>query len=141
MLELSRKCATIDTAVRLTWNAEQLSADRQALPRLRELYTRLELRLLLRSLDASPEAIAAAGAAAGTQQDADGSLGVSPALKLPDATVAPVRRRAYDIVTTRDALDAWLAQLAPAPVIPVDTEPQRLHCRPCRTLRGVLSSS
>src|SRR5260370_42372852 len=105
MLELSRKLATIDTAVPLTLNAEQLSADRQDLPRLRELYTRLELRLLLRSLDASPEAIAAAGAAAGTQQDADGSFGVPPPLKVPDATGAPAPRRAYALVTTRDALD------------------------------------
>ena len=57
MLELSRKLATIDTAVPLALNAEELSAGRPDLPRLRELYTRLELRLLLRSLDASPEAV------------------------------------------------------------------------------------
>src|ERR1700681_758987 len=59
MLELSRKLATIDASVPLTLNAEELSAGRPDVPRLRELYTRLELRLLLRSLDASPEAIVA----------------------------------------------------------------------------------
>jgi DNA polymerase I len=110
MLELSRKLATIDTAVPLTLNAEELSADRPDLPRLRELYTRLELRLLLRSLDASPEAIATA----------------EPALGLPEATVVPVRRREYAIVTTQEALNAWLAKLAAAPLISFDTETDSL---------------
>src|SRR6202040_3344440 len=87
MLELSRKLATIDAAVPLTLNTEELSAGRPDLQRLRELYTRLELRLLLRSLDASPEAIAAA-----------------PAPGLPEATAAPARRREYAIVTTQEAL-------------------------------------
>src|SRR6266436_5168981 len=108
MLELSRKLATIDTAVPLTLNAEELSAGLPDLPRLRELYTRLELRLLLRSLEASPEAIAA------------------PALGLPEATVVPVRRREYEIVTTQEALNAWLAKLAAAPLISFDTETDNL---------------
>jgi DNA polymerase I len=108
MLELSRKLATIDTAVPLTLNTEELSAGRPDLPRLRELYTRLELRLLLRSLDASSEANAA------------------PAVGLPEATVAPVRRREYAIVTTQEALNAWLAKLAAAPLISFDTETDNL---------------
>jgi DNA polymerase-1 len=111
MLELSRKLATIDTAVPLTLNAEELSAGPPDLPRLRELYTRLELRLLLRSLDASPEAIAAAPA---------------PAVGLTEATVAPVRQREYAIVTTQEAFDAWLAKLAAAPLISFDTETDNL---------------
>jgi DNA polymerase-1 len=106
MLELSRKLATIDTAVPLTLNAEELSAGRPDLPRLKELYTRLELRLLLRSLDASPEAIAAPAAAPG----------------LPE----PARRREYEIVTTQEALHAWLAKLAAAPLISFDTETDNL---------------
>ena len=109
MLELSRKLATIDTAVPLTLNAEELSAGRPDLPRLRELYTRLELRLLLRSLDASPEAI--------TTATASGS---------PEPTVAPARRREYDVVTTQEAFDAWLAKLAAAPLISFDTKTDRL---------------
>jgi DNA polymerase-1 len=109
MLELSRKLATIDAAVPLTLNAEELSAGRPDLPRLRELYTRLELRLLLRSLDASPEAITTAT--------------VSGA---PEPTVAPARRREYDVVTTQEAFDAWLAKLASAPLISFDTRTDRL---------------
>jgi DNA polymerase-1 len=110
MLELSRKLATIDTAVPLTLNAEELSAGRPDLPRLKELYTRLELRLLLRSLEASPEAIAAPAAAPG----------------LPEAAVVPARRREYEIVTTQEALNAWLTKLAEAPLISLDTKTDRL---------------
>ncbi|HWS70366.1 MAG TPA: DNA polymerase I [Steroidobacteraceae bacterium] len=109
MLELSRKLATIDTAVPLTLNTEELSAGRPDVPRLRELYTLLELRLLLRSLDASPEAIAA----------------TAPVLGLPEAAV-PARRREYAVVTTQEALNAWLAKLAAAPLISFDTETDSL---------------
>ncbi len=109
MLELSRKLATIDTAVPLTLHAEELSAGDPDLARLRELYTRLELRLLLRSLDASPEAIAA----------------TAPVLGLPEAVV-PARRREYAVVTTQEALNVWLAKLAAAPLISFDTETDSL---------------
>jgi DNA polymerase-1 len=121
-LELSRKLATIETAVPLTLSAEELSAGPPDVPRLRELYARLELRLLLRSLDASSEAIAAPAASAGAPEALDGSLGAAPAsaLELPRATVA-VRRREYEKVTTHEALDAWLAKLAAAPLISFDT--------------------
>jgi DNA polymerase I len=103
-LELSRKLATIETAVPLTLSAEELSAGPPDVPRLRELYARLELRLLLRSLDASSEAIAAPASA----------------LELPGTSVG-VRRREYEKITTREALNAWLARLAAAPLISFDT--------------------
>ncbi|MEA3107584.1 MAG: polymerase [Gammaproteobacteria bacterium] len=121
-LELSRKLATIETAVPLTLSAEELSAGPPDVPRLRELYARLELRLLLRSLDASSEANAAPAASAGAPEAVDGSSGAAPAsaLELPGATVA-VRRREYEKITTHDALNAWLAKLAAAPLISFDT--------------------
>jgi DNA polymerase-1 len=121
MLELSRKLATIDTVVPLTLNAEELSAGRPDLPRLRELYTRLELRLLLRSLDASPEAITATSS--GTP--VGDSLGGAPT----EPAVVPARRREYDVVTTQEAFDAWLAKLAAAPLISFDTKTDRLDYR------------
>ena len=126
MLELSRKLATIDTAVPLTLNPEELSAGRPDLPRLRELYTRLELRLLLRSLEASPEAIAAA--AAGAPQAAGDSSAAAPPLSpgLQEAAAVSVRRREYETVTTQEALNAWLAKLAAAPLISFDTETDNL---------------
>src|SRR3984893_866758 len=64
MLELSRKLATIDTALALDITAEGLRAGAPDLARLRELYTRLELRALLKTLAAVPEpAMAEAGSA------------------------------------------------------------------------------
>ena len=62
ILELSRKLATIDATLALEVTAEQLSAGAPDVPRLRELYTRMELRALLKSL--GPDAEAAAEAAA-----------------------------------------------------------------------------
>ena len=55
MLELSRKLATIDTALALDLDADALAAVAPDVPRLRELYTRLELRALLKALAPSPE--------------------------------------------------------------------------------------
>src|SRR6202035_3955143 len=50
MLELSRKLATIDTTLQLEVTPEQLSAGAPDVPRLRELYSRMELRALLKAL-------------------------------------------------------------------------------------------
>src|SRR5271156_5936525 len=64
MLELSRKLATIDTALPLDIDAEALNAGAPDLSRLRELYTRLELRALLKGLSTdAPAAAAVAGGA------------------------------------------------------------------------------
>jgi DNA polymerase-1 len=112
-LELSRKLATIDTAVPLTLSVEEMSAGRPDLQRLRELYARLELRLLLRSLDASAEA----SAAPATSADAP---------EVPGSTVAPARRREYETIMTREALDAWVAKLVAAPLISFDTRTDSL---------------
>src|ERR1700722_8722165 len=58
MLELSRKLATIDTTLALDVAPEQLNAGAADVPRLRELYTRMELRALLKALgeEAAPDA-------------------------------------------------------------------------------------
>jgi DNA polymerase-1 len=130
-LELSRKLATIDTAVPLAVTAEGLVPDTPDLPRLRELYTRLELRLLLRSLDASSEANfpaplpAPSGLAATAESEsvnaATAAHGVPAAV-----TATPARRREYETVTSQEALDGWLAKLAAAPLISFDTETDSL---------------
>jgi DNA polymerase-1 len=127
MLELSRKLATIHTAVPLDLHAEGLTAAAPDLARLRELYTRLELRLLLRSLDSSPEAVAAAavGAAAAPAGDAAG-IAIAPEDGAVAAGASPARRRDYEMVTSQEALDAWLAKLAAAPLISFDTETDSL---------------
>jgi DNA polymerase-1 len=122
-LELSRKLATIDTNVALTVDPEGLSAREPDLARLRELYTRLELRQLLRALDQGSAAATQPGP--GPAPVAAASNGLSPALPV-GAVSAPPRRREYDTVTTQEAFDAWLAKLAAAPLISFDTETDSL---------------
>src|SRR5271167_1867803 len=56
MLELSRKLATIDTTLALDVTPEALAAGAPDLERLRALYVRLELRMLLRALGPEPAA-------------------------------------------------------------------------------------
>ena len=107
-LELSRKLATIDTGVALAVKADELSPRAPDLARLRELYGRLELRLLLRSLDPTAEKSAA----------------VEPAISA--APVVPPRARSYHKVLSQEALDAWLAKLAVAPLVSFDTETDSL---------------
>ena len=116
-LELSRKLATIDTEVELPVQADELAPSPPDLERLRELYTRYELRSLLRQLDE-----------AGTAADG------SPAAKTAGATAAalpadpaapadpPRLPHHYDIVLTRADLDRWLEKLRSAELIAFDTE-------------------
>jgi DNA polymerase-1 len=111
-LELSRKLATIDTALALEVAPDDLLAGSPDLPRLRELYTRLELKALLKSLESSvPTAstVAVAIADSGTVQIA--------AETLP----TPIARH-YEMITAQATLDAWLEKLAAAPLIAFDTE-------------------
>jgi DNA polymerase-1 len=121
MLELSRKLATIDVNVPLAVTAAELVPHGPDVPRLRELYTRLELKALLRSLDAEVGIPDSPGAAAG---EADGSAAGEAAPQAADVTAAPGagRRRDYHTITTRDALASWIAKLESAPLISFDTE-------------------
>jgi DNA polymerase I len=117
MLELSRKLATIDSALPLDVTAEGLAAGAPDVPRLRELYARLELRALLKSLGPAVESPAAeVGAAAVGVVIAD-SAGAQPAAAIAVAVVeAPAVARDYHKILSQDALDTWLARLAAAPL-------------------------
>ncbi len=118
LLELSRKLATIDTALPLAISAEGLIAGAPDLPRLRELYTRLELRALLKGLGsetaAEPSTIAAAGVTA--------TAGTAAAVLV----AAPPAARNYQQITSQAALDEWLVKLAAAPLISFATETDNL---------------
>jgi DNA polymerase-1 len=128
MLELSRKLATIDTSLTLDINAEGLSAGTPDVSRLRELYTRLELRALLRSL--GPPAEPSVGAAGDIVVDvivAEIAPAARPQAVAAIAVVAvPPVTRNYHKIVSQDALDAWLAKLAAAPLISFDTETDSL---------------
>jgi DNA polymerase I len=123
-LELSRKLATIDTRVQLEVSPEDLVGGAPDLPRLRQLYTRLELRALLKSL----ESAASGGASAAAGADGSGAEPKSGAADAPTADGGAVERaepRHYQKITSPEALDAWIAKLAAAPLISFDTETDR----------------
>jgi len=117
-LELSRKLATIDTAVPLNVTPDQLAPSAQDVGRLRELFSRLELRVLLRSLDAAAEAPTAQPVAERVSPDALATAAQTSA----DST----RARDYEMVTSAEQLATWLAKLAAAPLISFDTETDSL---------------
>ncbi|HEX4153350.1 MAG TPA: DNA polymerase I [Steroidobacteraceae bacterium] len=124
-LELSRRLATIDAALKLDVAPEDLLGAKPDVPRLKELYARLELRALSRALDALPpvrdgEAAAAVPAAMTdgapvTDGDAGAAGGAAP---------APATR--YDTVTSLEMLDLWAAKLAAAPLVAIGLETDSL---------------
>jgi DNA polymerase I len=143
MLELSRKLATIDIGLQLEIAPEALVGGAPDVPRLRELYTRLELRMLQRSLEsaAPPPAAAltpAAGAAAVGAGVGAGAIvsgdGAEPPAGTPAAAatsgaageLAPAQPRHYQKIVSREAFDSWLAKLAAAPLMSFDTETDSL---------------
>jgi DNA polymerase I len=110
ILDLSRKLATIDTALSLSLTPEQLISGAPDLARLRELYTQLELRSLLKALEPLPEAAA-------------------PPAASPDTAAAlapPPAARDHQKILSQAAFDSWLAKLAAAPLISFDTETDSL---------------
>ncbi|HEV7356879.1 MAG TPA: DNA polymerase I, partial [Steroidobacteraceae bacterium] len=124
MLELSRKLATIDTGLGLEVTAEQLSPGAPDVPRLRELYTRLELRALLKSLGA--EAETAAGGAAEIDVVIAETTSPSGAEIAAVALVSTPAPRDYHRVMSEQELDIWLDKLKLAPLISFDTETDSL---------------
>jgi DNA polymerase-1 len=140
LLELSRRLATIDIGVDLPVTPEALLPGAPDLTRLRELYTRLELRLLLRSLDppaasppaASPPAPLPAGeppgaVAAGAPTTATPDSEAQNPASLPVGPPAAARPKHYEQITGRAVLDAWLEKLEAAPLVSFDTETDSLN--------------
>jgi DNA polymerase-1 len=125
MLELSRKLATIDTTLALEVTPEQLNSGAPDVPRLRELYTRMELRALLKSLGPEAETAPPEDAAEVDVMIAEvhGSAGVQIAAVAVASTPAP---RDYHKVMSEEELELWLKKLTDAPLISFDTETDSL---------------
>jgi DNA polymerase-1 len=121
-LELSRKLATIDTELDVGASPESLTAGQPDVPRLRELYTRLELRLLLKSLE--PEAAATSSPAPSTPAGVGILL---PGEHLGLGTPAAPQAQHYEKITELGAFDTWLAKLDAAPLVSFDTETDSLN--------------
>ncbi|MBV8306183.1 MAG: DNA polymerase I [Gammaproteobacteria bacterium] len=114
-LELSRRLATIRTDLELTSAPGDLTPMAADVPKLRELYQRLELRGLLRQLETGE--VGGAGTAADSPAAAAASApGMGPA---PES--APIERH-YETLTTWEAFERWQALLQEAEPFAFDIE-------------------
>jgi DNA polymerase-1 len=119
-LELARKLATIRTDLSLPVTLDQLERRPPDTSALRELYSKLELRSLLKQLDgAEPGETAvatpppAAAAAPVTLDGAANAIATAP--------------RIYETITTEAQLDDWIAKLSAADLFAFDTETTSLE--------------
>ena len=115
-LELSRRLATIRTDLELPLSLEELTPGAPDLAALRELYTRYELRALLRQLEGGGDA--GTPAAAANRSAPAGAAAPAPDLTPP----APAIERRYETVSSWEQLERWLAALRAAPLFAFDTE-------------------
>ncbi|HMK87175.1 MAG TPA: DNA polymerase I [Steroidobacteraceae bacterium] len=121
-LELSRKLATIDTKVALEVMPEQLAAGAPDVGRLRELYSRLELRALLKSLEASPPATASVTVAAQPAGPlSSGAITVTPSDLAASAAPKRAEPRRYVSVLTLQDLHSLRDRLAAASLVSLAT--------------------
>ena len=126
MLELSRKLATIDTTLQLEVAPEQLGAGAPDVPRLRELYSRMDLRALLKSLGPEVEPAVPEGS---TEIDLVVAETVTVSGSEVAAAVAVINTpapRDYHAIMSEEAFDAWLEKLKGAPLISFDAETDSL---------------
>ncbi len=151
ILDLSRKLATIRSDLELPVTLEELVPAEPEVEPLRELYTRYELRALLRQLDGGAGSTAtgggtdtrarAGGGAAESAQDAwldrAQAAGVDTAARTggpalptalgrppagPAAAPAPAVARNYETLSRWEDLERWVAKLRDAELIAIDTE-------------------
>jgi len=125
-LELSRKLATIDTAVKLDVAPDDLVAGTPDAARLREIYTRLELRALLKALDPEPSPAASGFVLKEPQSDAAAPAAAAPAAPAASAELPFAQPRNYAKILTQKELDPWIAKLARAELVCFDTETDSL---------------
>ena len=123
-LELSRRLATIRTDLTLPLSVEELAPGPPETARLRELYTRYELRGLLRQMEGGdPVAGSAATPMAHSPPAPDGAT--PRADSAADAPAADIARR-YETVTRWEDLERWLATLRAAELFAFDAETNSL---------------
>jgi DNA polymerase I len=121
-LALSRKLATLNTDLTLPLSIEDLAPQPSDTPLLQELYTRYEMRALLRQLTGG----GAEGSASGTARRAPKAppLRTVSAAPVPGESAAlPIPpERKYETVTSWEQLESWLTRLRSAPLFAFDTE-------------------
>jgi DNA polymerase I len=128
-LELARKLATIRTDVTLPVSLQQLKRRAPDTDALRTLYSRLELRSLLKQLDG-----AAAPAGTPTAPDAPAASGQPAVVGAPaapgindGAQIIAAAPRLYETITTEAQLGDWIGRLEAAELFAFDTETTSLE--------------
>lgn len=104
-IELSRRLATIRCDVPLNVAPADLQMHEPAVAQLRELYSRLELRSLLRQLEG-----------------ADAATAVPSPTAIPAESMPAQVERHYQTIFTATELQSWLDKLAVADLLSIDTE-------------------
>jgi DNA polymerase-1 len=128
VLELARKLATIKTDLTLPVSIAGLARRAPDVDTLRALYSRLELRSLLKQLD--PNAADTTPPVSASNAGAPAGEAVAPAaqetLNGNERTIATAPR-VYETITTESQLDAWIAKLTAAKLFAFDTETTSLE--------------
>ncbi|HSD74538.1 MAG TPA: DNA polymerase I [Steroidobacteraceae bacterium] len=117
-LELSRRLATIDTHLKLDIALTDLAPRPPDVGRLRSLYSRLELKMLLRQLPGALEM--SAPPSPGTDEESDSAP--PPPAQSSAGRLPPVTPREYDTIATRTDLVRWVEMLRQAHLFALDTE-------------------
>jgi len=126
-LALSRKLATIDCKLELPLSPRELVPAEPDVEKLRELYSRLELRSLLKQLSGG-QAVGAPDSelsAARAHAAAETGESLSPYRRAAEAAAHPPTdpgRREYELILGQAALDRWMGQLEAAELVAFDTE-------------------
>jgi DNA polymerase-1 len=124
---LSRELAQIRCNLELEVGLEQLRRQPPDNARLRELYTRLELRSLLKSLGdpaspvSAPQLVPGAGGSS-AEEPSPGQGSASAALAGDATTEGWAPGRNYELVLTQDQFERWLEALHGADLFAFDTE-------------------
>jgi DNA polymerase I len=122
-LELSRRLASIRTDLELAPEFAELTPSPPDTARLRELYTRYELRGLLRQLDGAEPAAATAPHPAAAAPAAEPAPPAATALAPGGAGATPeAPARHYELISSWPDFARWLAALERAELFAFDTE-------------------
>ncbi|HEY9134111.1 MAG TPA: DNA polymerase I [Dyella sp.] len=112
-LPLSRALVTIKTDVPLEVGVTGLTLRSRHVEQLRELFTRYEFKAALKDLETVSDSVGTAAAPIAIAEAIVPAQAQDTELSVPGS---------YELVTTQEAFDVWLAKLADAPLIAFDTE-------------------
>ena len=127
-LELARKLATIRTDVELPVSLQGLKRSPPDVDALRALYSRLELRSLLKQLDSGSSGVTPTAPDAPTASGQPAIVGAPAAVGISDgAQIIAAAPRLYETITTEAQLDEWVKKLEGATLFAFDTETTSLE--------------